>query len=176
MIDVVLADIATVRATGILHAVSAEWDPVTPAMRRLEIAAGPTVAQQCEKIGELPLGSAVITAAGDASADFLVHVIVRSAVEPVSESVVQRGLQNALRRCTEWGIETLAMPAIGTGAGNLDAEDVAQLMIPIVFDHMANAQFPATVILVADSEYERDAFEQLLKYHDLPFLSEDHRQ
>ena len=176
MIDVVLADIAGVRATGILHPVSAEWDPVTPAMRRLEIAAGPGVADQCQKIGELPLGSAVITAAGGANADFLVHVIVRSIAEPVSESTVQRGLQNALRRCAEWGIETLAAPAIGTGAGNLDPEDVAQLMIPILFDHMAEAQFPTTVLLVADSEYERDAFEQMLKYHDLPFLSEDHRQ
>jgi O-acetyl-ADP-ribose deacetylase len=176
MIDVVLGDIASIRANGILRPVSAEWDPVTPAMRRLEIAAGPTVGEQCAKLGELPLGSAVITAAGNASADFLVHVIVRSTMEPVSESVVQRGLQNALRRCAEWGIETLAVPAIGTGAGNLDAEDVAQLMIPILFDHMAEAQFPAKVILVADSEYERDAFEQLLKYHDLPFLSEDHRQ
>ena len=176
MIVVALADIATISANGILHPVSAEWDPVTPAMRRLEIAAGPTVAEQCAKVGELPLGSAVITAAGAASADFLVHVIVRNAIEPVTESVVQRGLQNALRRCAEWGIETLAVPAIGTGAGNLDAEDVAQLMIPILFDHMAEAQFPSNVILVAESEYERDAFEQLLKYHDLPFLSEDPRQ
>ena len=176
MINVVLADIAGVRANGILHPVSAEWDPVTPAMRRLEIVAGPGVADQCRKIGELPLGSAVITAAGGASADFLVHVIVRSVTEPVSESTVQRGLQNGLRRCAEWGIETLAVPAIGTGAGNLDPEDVAQLMIPILFDHMAEAQFPTTVHLVADSDYERDAFEQMLKYHDLPFLSEDHRQ
>ena len=175
MISVALADIATISANGILHPVSAEWDPVTPAMRRLEIAAGPSVAEQCAKVGELPLGSAVITAAGSASADFLVHVIVRNAVEPVTESVVQRGLQNALRRCAEWGIEKLAVPAIGTGAGNLDAEDVAQLMVPILFDHMAEAQFPSNVILVADSEYERDAFEQLLKYHDLPFLSEDPR-
>lgn len=173
MIDVVLGDIATVQATGIMHPVSAEWDPVTAAMRRLEIAAGPDVADQCAKVGELPVGSAVITGAGAASADFLVHVIVRSALEPVTESAVQRGLQNGLRRCAEWGIDTLAMPPIGTGAGNLDAEEVAQLMVPILFDHMAEAQFPSRVILVAENEYERDAFTQMLRYHDLPFLSED---
>jgi O-acetyl-ADP-ribose deacetylase (regulator of RNase III) len=173
MIDVVLGDIASIRATGILHPVSAEWDPVTAAMRRLETAAGPSVTEQCAKVGELPVGSAVITGAGSANADFLVHVIVRSMREPVSESGVQRGLQNGLRRCVEWGIDTLAVPPIGTGAGNLDAEEVAQLMVPILFDHMAEAKFPSRVILVAESEYERDAFEQMLKYHDLPFLSED---
>ncbi|MGQ0561749.1 MAG: macro domain-containing protein [Gemmatimonadota bacterium] len=173
MIDVVRADIAGVRAGAIMHPVSAEWDPVTPAMRRLELAAGSTVAEQCARVGELPVGSAVITGAGAAQADFLVHVIVRSATEPVSESVVQRGLQNGLRRCVEWGIETLAVPPIGTGAGNLDAEEVAQLMIPILFDHMAEAQYPSRILLVAESEYERAAFEQMLRYHDLPFMSED---
>lgn len=173
MIDVLVADIATVRANGIVHSVSQEWDPVTPAMRRLELHAGDTVQVQCAQLGELPLGSAVITSAGNADAEFLVHVIVRSVTEPVNESVVQRGLQNALRRCVEWGIETLAVPPIGTGAGNLDAEEVSELMVPILLDHMAEAKYPAHVILVTDSEYERAAFEQILKYHDLPFISED---
>jgi O-acetyl-ADP-ribose deacetylase (regulator of RNase III) len=176
MIDIVLGDIADIHATAIVHPVSAEWDPVTPAMRRLEIAAGDVVAQQCAKIGELPIGSAVITGAGAANAEFMIHVIVRSIFEPVTESTVQRGLQNSLRRCAEWGIDQIAVPPIGTGAGNLDAEEVASLMVPVLLDHMAEAKFPSDVILVAESEYERSAFEQMMRYHDLPYLTEDHRQ
>lgn len=175
MIEVVLGDIAAVRAQAIVHPVSAEWDPVTPAMRRLELAAGPAVAEQCSKLGSLPVGSAVITGAGAANAEFMVHVVVRSLLEPVTESVVQRGLQNGLRRCVEWGIETVALPPIGTGAGNLDAEEVAELMIPVLLDHMQDAQYPSAALLVAENDYERNAFEQMLKYHDLPFLPEDRR-
>jgi O-acetyl-ADP-ribose deacetylase (regulator of RNase III) len=173
MIDVVLGDIATVKATAIMHPVSMEWDPVTPAMRRLELAAGSAVLEQCEKIGELPIGSAVITSAGDVSADFLVHIIVRSVTEPVTEWVVQRGLQNGLRRCVEWGIDRVAIPPIGTGAGNLDAEEVAALMLPILFDHMNDAEFPTEVVLVAETEYERDAFQQMLRYNDLPYITDE---
>lgn len=176
MIEVVLADIATVSATAIMRPVSAEWDAVTPAMRRLELAAGSAMVEQCARIGDLPLGSAVITGAGAAQAEFMVHVIVRSVTEPVSEYVVQRCLQNGLRRCEEWGIQSLAIPPLGTGAGNLDAEDAAGLMVPVLLDHMRNAQHPSRVLLVAETEYERDAFEQVLKYHDLPLLSEDTRQ
>ena len=142
-------------------------------MRRLELAAGAEVAEQCRKLGELPIGSAVITGAGQASAEFLVHVVVRSVLEPVTELAVQRGLQNGLRRCAEWGIETIAIPPIGTGAGNLDAEEAAALMLPILLNHMREAQFPARAVLVADSEYERAAFQQVLNYHALPYLSED---
>ena len=175
MIEVVLGDIAAIRASAIMHPVSAEWDPVTPAMRRLELVAGSEVAEQCSKLGTLPVGSAVITGAGAANAEFIVHIVVRSLLEPVTESVVQRGLQNGLRRCVEWGIETVALPPIGTGAGNLDAEEVAQLMVPVMFDHMQAAQYPSAVVLVAENDYERNAFEQMLKYHDLPFLPEDRR-
>jgi serine/threonine-protein kinase len=175
MIDIVLADIAETRATAIMHPVSAEWDPVTPAMRRLELAAGEQVAEQCRSLGDLPIGSAVITPAGSANAEFMVHVIVRSIVEAVSESAVQRALQNGLRRCAEWGIDTVAIPPIGTGAGNLDAEEVAHLMLPVLLNHMQEVQYPSRVLLVADSAYERNAFQQVLDYHDLPFLSEDSR-
>lgn len=175
MIRVVQADIAGIHANAILRPVSAEWDPVTVAMRRLELAAGPAVAEQCSKLGSLPVGSAVITSAGAAHAEFMVHVVVRSVTEPVTESVVQRGLQNGLRRCVEWGINTVAMPPIGTGAGNLDAEDAAQLMIPVLLEHMRDAHYPSEALVVAENDYERDAFEQVLRYHDLPLLPEDRR-
>lgn len=170
MIEVVQGDIATLRASGILRPVSAEWDPVTAAARRIEIAAGPQLIEQCEKLGDLPVGSAVLTSAGGLNADFVVHAIVRSVDEQVSESTIYRALQNALRRCVEWGIETLAIPPLGTGAGNLDAEDSASVMVPVLLEHMNGADFPASVSIVVDSEYEYDVFRREISRYDLPIL------
>ncbi|MGH7606590.1 MAG: macro domain-containing protein, partial [Gemmatimonadales bacterium] len=113
-----------------LRPVSAEWDAVTPPMRRLEAAAGAQVEAACRRMGELPVGSAVITGAGALTAQFMVHVVVRSREEPVTPASVRRGLENGLRRLAEWAIESVAMAPLGTGAGNLDAEDAARIMIP----------------------------------------------
>ena len=63
MIRVVLGVLEDTDADAIVRPVSAEWDAVTPSMRRLEIAAGPELAEQCRRLGELPVGSAVITPA-----------------------------------------------------------------------------------------------------------------
>jgi O-acetyl-ADP-ribose deacetylase (regulator of RNase III) len=172
MIEVVQGDIANLRASAILRPVSAEWDPVSGPARRLEVAAGPQLIEQCEKLGDLPVGSAVLTSAGDLAADYIVHAIVRSVDEPVSESTVHRALQNALRRCVEWGLETLATPPLGTGAGNLDAEDAAGVMVPVLLEHMRDADYPATVSIVVDSDYERDVFTNELARYDLPILPE----
>jgi O-acetyl-ADP-ribose deacetylase len=162
VIRVVLGDVADTSAEAVLRPVSAEWAAVTPAMRRLELAAGPVLDAQCRTLGELPVGSALITPAGDLPAQFMIHVIVRSMDEPVTEAGVRRALQNGLRRMAEWGVARVAMPPLGTGAGNLDADDAAAIMIPALLEHMQNAGAPVAVEIFVDSEYERDAFERRL--------------
>lgn len=170
MIEVVQGDIVNLRASALLRPVSAEWDAVSAAGRRIEIAAGPELLEQCEKLGDLPVGSAVLTVAGHLPVDFVVHAIVRSIDEPVSESTVYRALQNALRRCVEWGIDSLAIPPMGTGAGNLDAEDAASVMVPVLLEHMRDAEHPASVSIVVESDYEYEAFRREISRYDLPIL------
>jgi O-acetyl-ADP-ribose deacetylase len=160
VIRVVLADIAGTDFEAVLRPVTAEWTAVTPAMRRLEMAAGDDVSEQCRRLGELPIGSAVITPAGGLPAQFMVHVIVRSMDEPVTEAGVRRGLQNGLRRLAEWGIQRVAMAPLGTGAGNLDAEDAAALMVPLLQEQLRAGGAPSEIAIHVDSEYERDAFER----------------
>ena len=172
MIHVVLGVIEDTGAAAVLRPVSAEWEAVTPVMRRLEVAAGDEVLEQCRRLGELPVGSAVITGAGALDAQFMVHVIVRSLDEPVSVSGVRRALQNGMRRLSEWAIDTVAVAPLGTGAGNLDAEESAQAMIPALVEHMRDAAYPKQVEIVVDSEYEREAFERAVAMHDQPVDAE----
>lgn len=170
MIEVTRGELAAADVDAVMRPVSGEWEPVTPAMRRLELAAGPELLAHCQRVGELPVGSAVITPAGSIRARFMVHMIVRSTDEPVSESSVHRALQNGLRRVQEWGLERVALPAIGTGAGNLDAEDVARIMVETVYEHAATADYPTHVELMVESDYESEAFLRQLAARELPLL------
>ena len=160
MIRVLWAELATTAAEAVLRPVSAEWTAVTPAMRRLELAAGTDLERQCRTLGELPVGSAVITSAGELTAKFMIHVIVRSVEEPVSVSGVRRGLDNGLRRVDEWGIQRLAMAPLGTGAGNLEADDAAAIIVPALIERMHRGNQPREVEIYVDSEYEKDVFER----------------
>jgi O-acetyl-ADP-ribose deacetylase len=170
MIRILRAELADTEAAAILRPVSAEWDPVTPATRRLEVAAGMPLVEECRRLGELPVGSAVITPAGDLRAQFMVHVIVRSIDEQVTPAIVKRGLQNGLRRLTEWGVESVALSPLGTGAGNLDPEESAREMIPVLLEHLSTAREPTRIDVIVDSEYEQEVFERELHRYDLPIL------
>ncbi|MBR9989292.1 MAG: macro domain-containing protein [Gemmatimonadetes bacterium] len=165
MIRIVHGDLAEAATDAVIRPVTAEWTAVTHAMRRLEIAAGSLPAEQCRRLGELPVGSAVITSAGDLPAQFLIHAVVRSLDEPVTGSGVRRALQNALRRLAEWGIERVAMAPLGTGAGNLDADEAASIMMPILSEHIQLDGPPSEIEIYVDSEYEKDVFERHLALH-----------
>jgi O-acetyl-ADP-ribose deacetylase (regulator of RNase III) len=162
VIEIREGELAETAAGAIMRPVAADFSAVTPATRRLDLAAGPAVAAQCEQIGELPLGSAVITAAGGLSADFLVHVAVRSQEEAVHAATVRLGILNGLRRLSEWEVESVAMPLLGTGAGNLDAEDAAQILMTVLAGHVAEHAFPKQVVIVVENAYERAAVERAL--------------
>jgi O-acetyl-ADP-ribose deacetylase (regulator of RNase III) len=170
VIAVRLADLAEVRAAGIVRPVSAEWQAVTPAMRRLEMAAGAALDEQVARLGELPVGSAAITPAGDLTVPFMIHAIVRSYAEQVSASSVRRALQNALRRVEEWGLAEIAIAPFGTGAGNMDAEESAGIMIEVLHEHMQGARYPESAVIVVDSPYELEVFERQLAAQALPHL------
>lgn len=163
MIEVRQGDLAVEETEAVLRPVGADWAPVTPAMRRLDAAAGAGLREHCLRLGELPPGSAVITPAGDLPCRFLVHVVVRSPEEPVTASTVSRGLLNGLRRVAEWGLASVALPLLGTGAGNLDAEEAAEAMAPVLLEAQAAAGDGLRVLVVAETEYERDAMERCLR-------------
>jgi hypothetical protein len=69
------------------------------------------------------------------------------------------------------------MPPLGTGAGNLDAEEAAAVMLPVLREHLQTAVYPERVRIVVESPYELDAFRRELTRGDdalpeLPALSE----
>lgn len=163
MIQVRLIELLTAEADCILRSVSSELESDTPVSRDLEIGAGAGVSARLEAMGPLPVGAAVITPGGDLHVSFLIHVVLQSPDEPVRKEGVQLALQNGLRRAQEWGMETLAMPVLGVGAGNLSAEDSAEVMIPMIRDHLLRFDHPGEVIVAVSSEYEEDVFHRAVE-------------
>jgi O-acetyl-ADP-ribose deacetylase (regulator of RNase III) len=165
LIEVRVGRLEDVPAGAALRPVSCDFSPVNPAMSRFDQAAGPAVAEQCDRLGELPLGSAVITAGGALPVPFIVHAAVRSAAESATASSVRLSLVNALRRLDEWAIESVAVAPLGTGAGNLDAEESAEAMIPVLVQHLRAPGKLASAIVVVEDDYQRGAFASAVDRH-----------
>lgn len=163
MIRVVLSGPAEVEAEAILRSVSSDVEADTAFSRELEIRAGPEVTARLRALGDLPVGAAVITPGGELSVTFMIHVVLQSMEKRVTTQGIQGALQAGLRRAEEWGIETLALPPLGNGPGNLDADEVAAVMVPLISDHLQTSENLREVLIVVGTAYERDVFAQAVE-------------
>lgn len=160
MIEVRLGELAEVETAAIVRPITAAGEAATAVSRRLEVAAGTVPVDQLQRFGELPVGAAVITMAGSLAADYLIHTVVRSPEQPVTVAVVRQALTNAFRRVDEWDIGSVALPLLGTGAGNLDPEEVVAVVVPLLREFVSAS--PRPVLLVVESEYEHGLVAQEL--------------
>lgn len=165
MIRVLLSGPEDVKAEAILRSVYSNLEPDTPFSRAIELKAGPTVSGRLEATGDLPIGAAAITPGGDAGPGFLIHVVVQSTVEPVTADGVRAALKNGLRRAEEWGLESLVLPPLGTGAGNLEADEVAAIMIPLLFQHLQDGSALSEVSILVGTSFEEDVFTRAIAWH-----------
>ena len=154
MIEVRVEDLAFYEGDAIIRPATAMLGATTPLLRRLELAGGARLREQLTLAEALPVGSAVVTAAGDLPVALLVHAIVSSDSERVSRDGVRRAFRSALERANAWQLAKVAIPPLGLGAGNLDLETTAELMADELTRHCRAGVFPTTVTLVAETEDE----------------------
>lgn len=162
MIDVRVEDLAFYEGNAIIRPSTATLGATTPLLRRLELAAGTGLQEQLRIIDSLPVGSAVVTGAGELPVELLVHAIVSSATERVTEEGVRRAFRSALQRTREWQLAEVAIPPLGLGAGNLDIDTSAELMADELTKHRRTTEFPKRVTFVAENGDEAIALDAAL--------------
>ena len=168
MIQVLLGALVEQETEGIVRPVRSDLVPVTAASRDVAEGAGEAMNARLEQMGAIPVGGAVITPAGGLSADFVIHAVVSAPDEPETPVSVQQALRNSLRRAADLGLESLALPPLGTGIGRLDAEECALAMLEMLFFHLDEGQPPLDMRIVTSSEYELHVFERLVAERTSP--------
>ncbi len=152
---------ADVGADALLLSVGTDLEALTSAERGLARQAGAAILGRLQSLGDLPMGGAVVTPGGELPFPFLIHVVIRSPEEAVSEAGIRRAFLNGLRQAGEWGVETLAAPPLGIGAGNLDAEDAARVMVEALQVHRMSSFLPRTLVILVGGRYEEEVFLQV---------------
>jgi O-acetyl-ADP-ribose deacetylase (regulator of RNase III) len=156
-------DLAFVTADAIARPVDSNLQATTPLLRRLEAAGGESLTRQLRVNEPLAVGSAVVTGAGSLGVELLIHSVVSSDDERVSRSSVRRALTSALHQAASWRVAHLVLPPFGLGAGNIDVEESAEVMVPLVAQHMHAAPLPSAVTFVVETALEAEVFERAVR-------------
>lgn len=94
-------------------------------------AAGPSVMEECRKIGHCATGDAVITAAGKLKALRIIHTVgpVWKGGEQGEPDLLRSAYRNSFRLARQCGLRSIAFPAVSTGVYGYPKREAAMIAL-----------------------------------------------
>lgn len=126
---------------------------------------GPTIQEECDKIGTCAVGQAVVTRAGKLKCKWIIH-----AVGPVwkggtfgEEMLLASAVLQSLRRGEDIGATSVALPAISTGVFGFPLEMAAEISVAAARSFAPNAEYVQRVVFCLFDDKTYSAFEAALR-------------
>ncbi len=135
-IRLVKGDITELEVDAIVNAANAQLvlgGGVAGAIRK---KGGPSIQEECNKIGGTTVGNAVVTGAGNLKAKYVIHAVGPRMGEGDEDNKLKNATLNSLRRATEKGCKTIAFPAISTGIFGFPKDRCAKIMLSTIKDFL----------------------------------------
>jgi O-acetyl-ADP-ribose deacetylase (regulator of RNase III) len=127
-------------------------------------AGGPSIMQECRKIGGCPTGNAVATRAGNLKAKYIFH-----AVGPIygyhgnEEQLLAATYRSCLELAEQYQCQSIAFPSISTGAYSYPVHLAAPIALGTVIEHLKQPTSLQQITFVLFGQQTYDAYEQALK-------------
>jgi O-acetyl-ADP-ribose deacetylase (regulator of RNase III) len=97
---------------------------------------GPSIQEECRRIGPIRIGEAAITKGGNLPARHVIHAASMELGGMTEEAGLRKSTRNSLLRAKENQLESIAFPAIGTGIAGFPMERCAAVMLAEIRDHL----------------------------------------
>jgi O-acetyl-ADP-ribose deacetylase (regulator of RNase III) len=122
----------------------------------ISVRGGPSIEKELEQAGPVATGEAVISAAGNLKANFIVHAVGPRFQEEDTEGKLRTTVRNSLKRAEEKGIQRIAFPAMGAGFYGIPPDLCARAMLEVIRSHLeGETGIKEVVICVLDTrQYE----------------------
>jgi O-acetyl-ADP-ribose deacetylase (regulator of RNase III) len=163
-LELVQGDITDMATDAIVNAANAQLvlgGGVAGAIRR---KGGPSIQQECDRIGGTHVGGAVITGGGDLKARHVIHAVGPRMGEGDEDAKLRDATLNSLILADQHGLKSIAFPAISTGIFGFPMDRCAQIMLKTTIDYLQTGGTGLTrIVFVLFDPTSLQAFEGQLK-------------
>ncbi len=127
-----LGDITEMRVDAIVNAANARLILGGGVAGAIRAKGGPSIQEECNRIGGTFVGGAVCTGAGNLPAKYVIHAVGPMMGEGNEEKKLTNATRNSLLLAEEKQIQSIAFPAISTGIFGFPVTNCAIIMLNVI--------------------------------------------
>lgn len=132
----------------------------------IHLAGGPSIMEECRKIGGCPTGEAVITTGGNLKAKYVIHTVgpIYRDGKSGEPELLASAYSNSLKLAVEKGIRSISLPSISTGAYGYPIREAAAIGLKTIITFLKEEpKALKTVRFVLFSERDLKVYETVLR-------------
>lgn len=139
-IELSQGDLTELAVDAIVNAANAQLVLGGGVAGAIRVKGGPTIQEECNRIGGTTVGGAVVTGGGNLKARYVIHAVGPRQGEGDEDEKLRQATVNSLKRATEKGMHSIAFPAVSTGIFGFPKDRCAQIMLGSVRKFLADEE------------------------------------
>ncbi len=154
-LELIEADITELAADAIVNAANEQLQLGSGVAGAIREKGGPSIQEECDRIGSTPVGTAVMTGAGELDAKQVIHAVGPKNGEGDEDRKLAAAVRSALALADRNGLRTIAIPAISTGNFGFPVDRAARIMLTEIHRYLQGGTKlnKVTVALFDESTY-----------------------
>lgn len=132
-IDVVQGNIALQKVGAIVNAANNKLVMGGGVAGAIKKAGGRAIEDEAVSLGPIEIGQAIVTKAGNLPCKFVIHAATMGIDFKTDEIKIRNAIRNTLRVAEDLKISSIAIPALGSGAGKFPLSASAKIMSQEIF-------------------------------------------
>jgi O-acetyl-ADP-ribose deacetylase (regulator of RNase III) len=128
-------DITEMAVDAIVNAANTELTMDAGVAAAIRRKAGERIEEECERLAPIRLGEAAVTSGVKLKALFVIHAATMRPGEKATADSLRLATCASLMRAEEKGIQSMAFPAMGTGAAGFSVAECAPIVLKSAIDH-----------------------------------------
>lgn len=129
----------------------------------IRASGGPSIQDECDNLGPIGSGEAVLTSAGDLKARYVIHAVGPVYGEGGEDFKLERAVYNSLEIASRENLKSIAFPAISTGIYRFPLKRCAEIMLKTAGNYIEKHNLPETIIFCLYDDRAFDVFRGTLK-------------
>jgi len=151
----IIGDITEQHTDAIVNAANAQLILGGGVAGAIRSKGGPSIQEECNRIGGTIVGEAVCTGAGYLPATYVIHAVGPMMGEGNEDEKLRNAVHNSLLRAEEKNLESIAFPAISTGIFGYPPERCAEVMLT---EMLASLRAETTLTEVTICLWDKETF------------------